>query len=84
MSREQEAMMRRVMEYAFAVNDTALFLDTHPDSKEAFYYMRQMQENAAQATKEYEARFGPLSINAAANADTWRWDNAPWPWEMEG
>ena len=38
---------------SFAVNDTTLFLDTHPDDREALAFFDECQEKRNRALKEY-------------------------------
>ena len=69
---------------SFAVDDTKLFLDTHPDDKEALEYFQQYNKARNQAVAEYSAYFGPLVIGEADCDREFKWATQPWPWEMEG
>lgn len=68
---------------SFAMDDTRLFLDTHPDCSEAMEYFRKMEQIRNDAIREYEIQVGPiLSYHSAGNCDDdWRWNQGPLPWE---
>lgn len=69
---------------SFVVDDTKLFLDTHPDSAEALEYFNQYSNARNRALKEYASCFGPLTVDTASGNRKWQWATEPWPWEMEG
>ncbi|MCL2087891.1 MAG: spore coat protein CotJB [Oscillospiraceae bacterium] len=68
----------------FAMNDAALFLDTHPYDIKALEYFKKYQKITADATAEYTAKFGPITMDALPqSAKSWTWIDGPWPWEKE-
>ena len=69
---------------SFVVDDTKLFLDTHPDNQEALVYFNNYNKARNQAVTEYSACFGPLVIAEASCDQEFKWATQPWPWEMEG
>ena len=70
---------------SFAALDCAMFLDTHPESKEALEYFEYYKNARKQAIKEYSSRFSPLNLDTVPkDTEFWAWANKPWPWEMEG
>ena len=42
------------------MDDTRLYLDTHPDCKEAFIYYKKMEKIRNDAIKEYEIHCGSI------------------------
>lgn len=70
---------------SFAMDDTRLFLDTHPESKEAMAYFKKMEKIRNDAIKEYEIHCGPiLSYRTSAVGDgSWNWNEGPLPWNNE-
>lgn len=66
---------------SFAVNDINLYLDTHPQDREALEYFNHYRELRMQALKEYESKFGPLTIDTATPEGKWLWSTQPMPWE---
>lgn len=81
---DQKKLMDYINAVSFAVDEAKLFLDTHPDDKEALEYFNNYNKARNQALREYAAHFGPLTISTATNDRCWEWAKQPWPWEMEG
>ena len=50
----REELLRKVMEYKFAVNDLALYLDTHPNDRRALQMHNMHVEELKEKMKEYE------------------------------
>lgn len=75
----EETSMKKVMRAMFAVNETALYLDTHPNDEEALELHNSYIDEYEMAKKDYEKNYGPLSIYK--KTDTWRWGKDNWPWE---
>ncbi len=66
----------------FVTLELGLYLDTHPDDKEAFDLFRQYAAMEKAAKAAYETRYGPLTKSAAAaSGDCYRWLQEPWPWK---
>ena len=64
----------------FALQELALYLDTHRDDKEALEVFQTFQKLYASGREKYEKECGPLThMSAMANVFTWLDD--PWPWE---
>lgn len=61
--------------------DMQLYLDTHPDDKDALDYFNQCTQLLNNATQTYEASYGPFSVNSAAPFESWTWVETPMPWE---
>ena len=74
-------MLKQIREYKFAVNELALYLDTHPYDREALSLHRNYAEELEKLKKEYERMYGPLTIYCPANQREWKWVDEPWPWE---
>lgn len=75
--------MKKVQMYEFALIDTGLFLDTHPDNKAALAFYDETRKKYIEATEDYEMQFGPLSAVDSDTDNDWAWVNNPWPWEVE-
>ena len=67
----------------FAIQELALYLDTHRDDREALELYRQYQELYHKGMMEYTKRYGPLSHCAPAPGERYAWLDAPWPWEFK-
>ena len=65
---------------AFAIQELALYLDTHREDMEALELYRSFQKMYEQEAKEYEAKCGPLTHKGITTGD-YQWLDDPWPWE---
>ena len=79
----RERLMHEIQEVGFALVDTNLFLDSHPDCKLALEFFRDMQVKYAQLSADYEMEFGPLTAFDTDTEQGWTWVQGPWPWELE-
>lgn len=76
----RKELIKKIMEYKFAINDMALFLDTHPCSEKALKKHNEYSTNYNKYKEQYENKYGPLSIDA--ETDSWeKWVYELWPWE---
>ena len=64
----------------FAINELALYLDTHRDDKEAFEVFQTFQQLYNQGREKYEKMCGPLTLMSEM-PNGYTWPNDPWPWE---
>ncbi len=65
----------------FAVQELALYLDTHRDDREAFALYQDYQRAYEHCLKEYKHKHGPMNHTRAAEGQCYEWLNDPWPWE---
>lgn len=65
---------------AFAVQELALYLDTHRDDAEALELYTQYQQMYQKCREAYEMNCGPLN-HKSINKGSYRWLDDPWPWE---
>ena len=72
-------MLQNIMCYKFAINDLALYLDTHPEDQKALCLHREYSKVLRDLTDKYQKVYGPLTIEFPCNK--WRWLEQPWPWE---
>ena len=73
--------MKKLMAADFAAYELQLFLDTHPDDKNAMVQYTEAVRKAAVARNEYEANYGPITAASAAGKLPWQWIVSPWTWE---
>lgn len=69
---------------AFAIQELALYLDTHPEDSEALELYRTYQRAYHKATMEYSEKCGPLNHGMPVNSQKYNWLDDPWPWEYAG
>ena len=65
---------------AFAIQELALYLDTHRDDKEALEMYQAYQKMYHQGMMEYSRQCGPLNHRTPSEGE-YRWLDDPWPWE---
>lgn len=64
----------------FVVLELGMYLDTHPDDAEAFELFKQFTAMERAARANYESKNGPMTKDAAAAGERYRWLKEPWPW----
>ena len=74
--------LSEVQVLAFAVQELALYLDTHPEDTEALELYRQYQQLYQTAAQAYDRDIRPLNHASPAQGDTYAWLDDPWPWEF--
>lgn len=75
----KEEMLNEIKCLAFAIQELALYLDTHPDDEKALCLHNKYCREYRDLTDKYQKVYGPLTINCPCNK--WRWLEEPWPWE---
>ena len=82
---ERHELLKKLSELDFIAVDLALFLNTHPESKEAIQAYNQVITAADAVRMKYEEAFGPLCSfrSYAANENHWEWNDNPWPWQAD-
>ena len=65
---------------AFAIQELALYLDTHREDQEALELYRKYQEIYHKSMMEYSMKCGPLNHGTPTDGP-YRWLDDPWPWE---
>ncbi len=80
--RSEKELMDIITKVSFAMDDTRLFLDTHPDCKEALEYFQKMSRIRHEAIREYTERFGQLISYHYDDCNSWNWNSAPLPWNL--
>ena len=65
---------------AFAIQELALYLDTHRDDREALEQYRAYQQMYHNCMMQYSTQNGPLNHRTPSEGP-YRWLDDPWPWE---
>ena len=76
-------MLKTVQALSFAVHETVLYLDGHPDDRAALDYYTAQKKKLDEAIYAYETTWGPLTANGAAGDGSWSWIKGPWPWKYD-
>ena len=75
------SLMKKIYEIGFSLDDTILFLDTHPKNREAFEYYHHLKREYKELVKKYTMNFGPLTARTVESDKYFTWVNRPMPWE---
>ncbi len=65
---------------AFAIQELALYLDTHREDQEALELYQAYQQMYHKGMMEYSRRCGPMNHRTPSEGE-YRWLDDPWPWE---
>lgn len=65
---------------AFAIQELALYLDTHCNDSEALTLYRMYQKMYHEGMEIYTKRYGPLNHGTPTDG-AYKWLADPWPWE---
>ena len=65
---------------AFAIQELALYLDTHKDDKEALELYQAYQKMYHDGVMVYTQKYGPLNHKTPTEG-LYKWIDDPWPWE---
>ena len=66
---------------AFAIQELALYLDTHRDDEEALEVYRQYQDLYQKGMMAYTKDCRPLNHGSPGKGKNYNWLDDPWPWE---
>ena len=66
---------------SFAIQDLALYLDTHRSDRQALETYREYQKMYQACCQQYAQRFGPTNHMMPDDGPDYRWTDDPWPWE---
>ena len=72
--------MTELQTLAFAIQDLALYLDTHRADQEALELYRTYQQQYHDMMMDYSKNLTPLNHTTATDGP-YRWLDDPWPWE---
>ena len=65
----------------FAINELALYLDTHRNDREALETYRAYQAMYEQCRAKFLETRGPMNHMSPDTSQDYRWLDDPWPWE---
>ena len=66
---------------AFAIQELALYLDTHRDDQEALELYQSYQEVYHKSLQEYTRNCRPMNHRGPTKGTGYKWLDDPWPWE---
>lgn len=77
---KQNTPLVELQTLAFAIQELALYLDTHRQDQEALDLYRSYQKMYHDGMAIYTQKYGPLNHTASADG-AYKWLDEPWPWE---
>ncbi|MBO8128776.1 MAG: spore coat protein CotJB [Peptococcaceae bacterium] len=81
---DREELLREIQEWQFVATELTLFLDTHPENREALRDYNMAHERLRNLHRQWETRYGPLTSQGHSPSQyPWQWVEEPWPWELE-
>lgn len=80
---DKEKLLRKLSGAQFSMWEIHVFLDTHPNHKEAQSAYEKYVERYHALKEEYESNFGPLEVDERFESCDNAWIMDPWPWESE-
>lgn len=79
-----DSPMSELQALNFAVQELALYLDTHRDDLEALELYRRYQQLSMEKNAQYVRKYGPLCHKDQTSTAEYAWLSDPWPWEYCG
>ena len=79
MSRDE--MLKMITELDFFIIDIHLYLNTHPDDKEAIELYNSYVMQVKKLREDYNTQYGMLLANNSISKMPWQWIDNPWPWQ---
>ena len=80
---EEEALLLKINESEFALNDISLYLDLHPEDKEMYRKFREEVKKYKDYLDRYERIYRPLELTSTYT-DSYDYYKNPWPWDNDG
>lgn len=74
--------LAEIRELLFAVLETNLYLDTHPDDMFVLNLRNNFAIKLCNLTAEYQEKYGLLSAYFSEAESPWQWIEEPWPWQI--
>ncbi len=80
---QEQDLMKQIQQISFLLVDLNLYLDNHPDCRQALEDYNILVEAMDELRKVYTQKYGPIMNFGTAKSDCpWQWaDDQPWPWE---
>ena len=82
MDNGKNALLKKIQALSFAKVETELYLDTHPECKQALEYYKNTLTKLDELMTEYQNKYGPLFAEGVVG-DRWSWVDGAWPWQAD-
>ncbi len=74
-------LMKAIQMYDFCLYDLNLFLDTHPNDRNALAKFNEITKKRNKAYEMYIEKYGPVIAVQNNSDERFNWVDDPWPWE---
>ncbi len=74
--------MGELMALHFVTEEIGLYLDTHPNDKDALDMLKSLNILMQEGQERFVKLFGPQTIMDITSGDEFTWLHNPWPWEF--
>lgn len=78
---EQAKLLTTIDSLTFSLIDLDLYLDIHSNDVDVLKLYNYYKNSLNEYIKEYESKYGPLSIDGEMPNDYFTWVLSPWPFE---
>jgi spore coat protein JB len=78
----RDELLRRLSALDFYAIDLHLYLNTHPDDRDALNKYNAVVAEAQELRREYENMCGMLLMGQPSKYP-WQWIENPWPWQYQ-
>ena len=84
-SSTQNELLNKIRETVFALVDLNLYLDTHPNCKQALELFTSLAFTLEALKREYTSKYGPLKAVDVTNDTPFEWvsNKYLWPWQRK-
>ena len=79
---EREILLRKIQTCNFVLQETALYLDSHPYCRQALRYYAPHRRMREELVEQYESKYGQLTVYGGNAAGSWHGVTEPFPWEV--
>lgn len=75
-------LKRKIQQLSFTLVELNLYLDTHPNCKQALELYNRYSVELKGLREEYSKKYGSLmNFGMCPQENDFSWVNSPWPWE---
>ena len=78
----EEALLLKLSQMEFALNDLSLYLDLHPNDMAVFNKFKEYTSEYKRYLNEFEKNYRPLVLSSI-NKDSYEYYKNPWPWDND-
>lgn len=78
----EEALLLKLSQMEFALNDLSLYLDLHPNDMAVFNKFKEYTSEYKRYLNEFEKTYRPLCLSSI-NKDSYEYYKNPWPWDND-